>query len=138
MDINISYEHSDFNYDLIVPFIQKSYWGKGRSYENIVQAFSRSFVVGFFSSDGTQIGWARATSDTIYHAYIFDLAIVEEHRGTGLGKKLTLELMSHPELKDVAGWMLATKKHHGMYRKLGFKGVESGRYMSYKKSVANT
>jgi len=133
MEIRTSYDQSEFDYDLIVPFIQQSYWGKGRIRKDILQAFNSSFAIGLFHNNGRQIAWARATSDTVYHAYIFDLAVVEEYRGKGYGKQLVNELMAHPKLIDVSGWMLATELHHDLYRKFGFEDVEQGRYMSLKK-----
>jgi len=133
MDIRISYEPLEFNFDLIVPFIQQSYWGKGRTHQDIVQAFKNSFSVGFFAENGEQIAWARATSDTVYHAYIFDLAVVQEFRGGGYGKQLIKELMAHPSLVNVSSWMLSTKMHHDLYRQFGFEDAEQGRYMSLKR-----
>jgi len=70
---------------------------------------------------------------TVYHAYIFDLAVVQDFRGRGYGKQLVKELMAHPSLINVSGWMLATKIHHDLYRQFGFKDAKQGRYMSLKK-----
>jgi len=133
MEIRVSYDQSEFNFDLIVPFIQQSYWGKGRNHQDIVQAFENSFSIGFFLESGEQIAWARATSDTVYHAYIFDLAVVQKYRGKGYGKQLVTDLMAHPSLIKVSGWMLSTKMHHELYRQFGFADAEQGRYMSLKK-----
>jgi len=134
MQIRISYDQAEFNFDLIVPFTQQSYWGKGRCYQNIVTAFSNSFAIGMFLEDGEQIAWARATSDTVFHAYIFDLVVVEDYRGMGFGKRLVTELMAHPSLTNVSGWMLSTRFHHELYRQFGFKDAEQGRYMALRKS----
>lgn len=133
INIRISHDPAEFKYELIAPFIQNSYWGSGRIQTEIVQAFQNSYVVGFFLPDGNQVAWARATSDTVYHAYIFDLAVVEEFRGNGYGKRLVTELMSHPELRRVSGWMLSTRVHHDLYRQFGFEDATTGRYMTLKK-----
>ena len=132
-EIRISYDQSEFDFDLIVPFIQQSYWGKGRSHKDIVASFKNSFVIGFFLPNETQIAWARVTSDMVYHAYIFDLAVIKEFRGMGYGKKLVTELMVHPELVRVSGWMLSTRMHHKLYRQFGFEDVEHGGCMFLKK-----
>ena len=133
LEIRISYDPSEFDFSIIVPFIQGSYWGQGREQQDIMQSFRSSYSVGFFLPSGKQIAWARATSDTVFHAYIFDLAVVLKHRGKGYGKRLVSELMSHPDLWNVSGWMLSTKKHHDLYRQFGFTDAESGRYMSLKR-----
>jgi len=134
MNIRTSYDQSEFDYDLIVPAIQNSYWGEGRIYSDITCAFENSYNVGYFLQSGGQIAWARATSDTIYHAYIFDLYVLREYRGNGYGKQLVTDLMAHPELTRVSGWMLSTRQHHDLYRQFGFMDAEPKRYMSLKKN----
>ncbi len=133
MDIRTSYSLEDFDFDIIVSETLNSYWGKGRSREDIIKSFKNSYPVGIFLGSGEQIGWARATSDTVYHAYIFDLQVLAEYRGRGLAKRLTKDLMDHPELKSVRGWMLATRDQHHLYRKFGFVDAKPGRYMSLNK-----
>lgn len=133
MKITTSYEFSAFNCDLIIPAIQNSYWGAGRSATGIKRAFQNSFVAGLFIG-AEQVGWARATSDTVYHAFIFDLMVVPEYRGKGIGKRLTRDLMAHPQLTDVSGWMLATRDHHGLYQQFGFSEVEPNRFMTLRNS----
>lgn len=88
-------------------------------------------MAGLFTKE-EQVGWARAASDTVYHAYIMDLMVVPEHRGKGLGKRLTRDLMAHPELTEVTGWMLATRDHHKLYRSFGFSDVEPNRFMTMR------
>lgn len=136
MTIRTGYDVGEFDFDVIVPATQASYWGNGRERNDIIKSFRNSFPVGLFHWQDGQIGWARATSDTVYHAYIYDLQVVPDHRGKGLGKHLVTELMRHPELKDVSGWMLSTRHHHGFYRPLGFEDAEHGRYMVLTKDWA--
>ena len=132
--IQTSYRFEDLDFDVIVPATQVSYWGQGRTREGIIKSFRSSYPVGLYTRDGGQIGWARATSDTVYHAYIFDLQVIPAFRGQGLGRRLSEDLMAHPELANVTGWMLSTRAHHSLYRKLGFTDAEPGRYMSRVRS----
>lgn len=128
-----SYELSEFDFERIVPAIQGSYWGEGRQADGIVAAFRNSYPVGLFLDGDGQIGWARATSDEVYHANIFDLKVVPEFRGQGLGKRLIQDIMAHPKLRDGSSWMLSTRHHHNLYRPFGFKDAEPGRYMAMNK-----
>ena len=132
-ELVVSYDCTTYDFDVIVPFIQQSYWGAGRRRDDIVRAFQHSWTVGLFLPGGQQIGWARATSDTVFHAYIFDLAVIERFRGRGIGRRLVEVLMQHPELTNVTGWMLSTRYHHDLYRTFGFEDAEQGRYMTLKK-----
>ena len=119
MGIRTSYDLDEFDFDIIVPATQGSYWGKGRTREGIVESFKNAFPVGLFHPADGRIDWARATSDIVYHAYIFDLQVVPAYRGRGLGRRLAIDLMNHPELRGVTGWMLSTRAHHHIYRPLG-------------------
>ena len=133
MTLRTSYDLSEFDFDRIVPAIQQSYWGEGRSAEGIKAAFANSFPAGLFHAEDGQIGWVRATSDCVYHAYIFDLIVVPDYRAQGLGKRMTQDIMNHPDLRAVTGWMLSTRYHHDLYRPFGFKDGEPGRYMALKR-----
>ncbi|APX13052.1 GNAT family N-acetyltransferase [Tateyamaria omphalii] len=117
-----------FDFDRIVSAIQDSYWGQGRSDADIRLAFAGSAVVGVFE-DGQQVAVARATTDTVFYAYIFDLIVFESHRGRGLARVLMDALFAHPKLKEVSGWMLSTRDAHGLYTQYGFAPVEPGRTM---------
>ncbi len=136
MTIRTSYDVGEFDFDVIVPATQTSYWGNGRERNDVIKSFRNSFPVGLFHGLEGQVGWARAISDTVYHAHIYDLQVLPAHRGNGLGKRLVTELMGHPELKDVIGWMLSTRCHHDFYRPFGFTDAEQGRYMVLTKEKA--
>ena len=135
MSLSISTDWSTFDLDRVIPFLQASYWGARRTPEDIKRSFAGSYVVGLFD-DGSQIGMARAMSDGVFSAYIYDLFVFEEHRGKGHAHRLLEAIMSHPDLKDVTGWMLATRDAHGLYEEYGFEPVEAGRYMSLTRSGA--
>ena len=83
MNLRISYNVDEFDFDLIVPATQASYRGSSRRRDGIVKSFRNSFSVGLFHPADGQVGWVRATSDTVYHAYIYDLQVVHAHRGEG-------------------------------------------------------
>ena len=134
MPYRTSHDVAEFDFDLIVPATQQSYWGGGRQRDGIIESFHNAFPVGLFDSDGAQVGWARAMSDTVYHAYIYDLQVVPAHRGKGLGRRLATDLMQHPALHNVSSWMLSTRSHHGVYRPLGFEDAVPGRYMVLNKA----
>ena len=77
-----------------------------------------------------QIGLARVVSDYAIFAYLCDVFIHEEYRGRGLGKWLIETVLSHPDLKGLRRWTLATRDAHGLYRQYGFEALtEPERWM---------
>ncbi|MFL4469438.1 GNAT family N-acetyltransferase [Tateyamaria armeniaca] len=128
MTLEIVTDPARLDYDRIIPFVQNSYWGTGRAAADIRRAFAGSAVVGVFE-EGAMLGTARAVTDGVFHAYIYDLFVFEEHRGRGLAHVLMDALFDHPDLRDVAGWMLSTRDAHGLYEKYGFAPIDPGRVM---------
>lgn len=131
--MKVSYDLAEFELDRVIGFIQSSYWGQDRAAEDVLTSLKNSAVVGLFE-DGRQLGMARAVTDSVFHAYIFDLFVFEEFRGRGLSKTLMNSLFEHPELGRVSGWMLSTRDAHGIYERYGFQPVDAGRTMWMKRS----
>jgi N-acetylglutamate synthase-like GNAT family acetyltransferase len=52
-----------------------------------------------------------------------DVFVVPEHRGKGVGKMLTLNILGHPQLQGLRRILLATKDAHGLYAQFGFEAV---------------
>jgi len=80
-------------------------------------------VVGVFSKDEGQIGYARVISDKTRFAYITDVYIEENFRKKGIGQKIINYILAHEELTDVYQWLLITRDAHGVYNKVGFNPV---------------
>lgn len=134
MSYEIVTDPARFDYDRIIPFIQQSYWGAGRSARDIRRAFAGSAVVGVFE-DGRQLAMARAISDGVFHAYVYDLFVFPEFQGRGLAHVLMDALFAHPDLRDVRGWMLSTRDAHGLYEKYGFAPIDPDRVMWMRRDL---
>lgn len=131
--IRTSYDPADFDYPMITDFISHSYWGEGRMAVDIRNSIEHSYPVGLFDGN-RQIAFARAISDCQFSAYVYDLFVVDEYRGRGLARRLMKDLMAHPDLSAVTGWMLSTRDAQGLYEKLGFVRTEFGRTMHLTKA----
>jgi ribosomal protein S18 acetylase RimI-like enzyme len=66
------------------------------------------------------IGFARATSDGIYRATIWDVVIHPDYRGEGLGGKLLQTLLAHPHMNRVERIYLTTTHQQTFYEHMGF------------------
>ncbi|MHC5828416.1 MAG: GNAT family N-acetyltransferase, partial [Nostoc sp.] len=67
------------------------------------------------------IGCARATSDGIYRATIWDVVIHPEYQNHGLGSYLVETVLSHPRMRCVERVYLMTTHQQGFYEKIGFQ-----------------
>lgn len=65
--------------------------------EQLIQAVRASwFVLGAYDGD-TLVGFGRMTSDTIMHAMIYDLIVLPECQGKGIGSQILNRLVEHCE-----------------------------------------
>ena len=125
----ISTDPARLDLDLICDFLVRAYWSTGRPRERTERALANSLVFGMYEGE-RQIGLARVVSDYAIFAYLCDVFIHEEYRGRGLGKWLIETVLSHPDLKGLRRWTLATRDAHGLYRQYGFEALtEPERWM---------
>ncbi len=100
-------------------FVEDSYWAKTRTREQTETAINNSLCFGLYKGEN-QIGFARVVTDFATFAYLGDVFILREFRGTGLSKWLMETIIDHPDLQGLRRWILATKDAHSLYEKSGF------------------
>jgi GNAT superfamily N-acetyltransferase len=125
----ISTDPARIDMDAACDFLRRAYWAKGRPRERTERAFAHSLVFGLYQG-GSQIGLARVVTDYSIVAYLCDVFVHEDYRGQGLGKWLVETVISHPHVKSVRRWLLATDDAHGLYQKYDFKALDhAGNWM---------
>ncbi len=118
--ITVSTDKSKLDLELINSFLPISYWAKERPIEVIKKSIDNSLCFGLYEDD-KQIGFARVTTDFTLFAYLADVFVIESKRGKGYASILLDAIFTHPDLKDIQKWMLATSDAHGLYKKFGFR-----------------
>lgn len=108
-------------YQLQELFNIAAFWAEGRSLEDLQIAIANSQPVISVWHFERLIGFARATSDGIYRATIWDVVIHPDYRGTGLGSKLVETILNHPHVKRVERVYLMTTHQQEFYEKIGFR-----------------
>jgi len=110
----------------ITAMLKNAYWSKGIGIDEVKEGAKHStLVVGSFTKEGTQVGYARVISDKSRFAYILDVYVDENFRRKGIGQAMIKFILNNPELKDVYQWLLITKDAHDVYSKAGFKPLEN-------------
>ena len=119
----ISTDPSRLDLKVIHDFLTQSYWAAGVPVEIVKRSVENSLPFGLYKDD-RQIGFARVITDYATFAYLADVFILEPFRGAGLGKWLVAAIDSHPELKGLRRWMLATRDAHKLYQTTGFESLK--------------
>ncbi|HKH77179.1 MAG TPA: GNAT family N-acetyltransferase [Rubrobacteraceae bacterium] len=118
----ISTDKSRLDLGVVHDFLSTSYWAVGVPLEVVERSIENSLVFGVYGGE-EQVGFARVVTDYATFAYLADVFVLESHRGRGLGKWLIEAVVSHPNLRGLRRWMLATGDAHELYRKYGFAGL---------------
>ena len=98
-----------------------AFWAQERKLEELKIAIANSSPVVSVWDRKRLIGFARATSDGIYRAAIWDVVIHPEYRGFGLGGKLVETVLSHPHVNKVDRVYLTTTHQQSFYKHIGFE-----------------
>ena len=108
---------------------QESYWAAGRPYEVMARSVEHSLVLGLYTAEGAQVGFARLVTDRATFAWLCDVFIDAAHRGRGLGTFLVRAATSHPDVAAIRQVLMA-EPGRSLYRRLGFGDLVSpGRWM---------
>jgi GNAT superfamily N-acetyltransferase len=98
----------------------QAYWARGRSLEAVRQSIEHSLCFAVYEGPEL-VGFARVVTDYTVIAWLLDVLVAEDHRGSGIGKALVAAALTHPGLQNVRRWMLGTRDAHGLYRQYGFR-----------------
>ena len=107
---------------------EQSYWAKGRRrVEQAALNAAAARVVGLYDRGG-QVGFTRtALVSGMSVAYLYDVYVLFDHRGRGLGEELVRETVDRGPFAGHR-WLLDTRDAHEFYAKIGF-GAPSERLM---------
>lgn len=98
-----------------------AFWAKERRAEDLAIALRHSDPV-ISAWDGDRlVGFARATSDRVYRATIWDVVVHPDYQGAGLGRKLVQTVIAHPHVNQVERVYLMTTHQQQFYEKIGFQ-----------------
>lgn len=98
-----------------------AFWARDRKLEDLEIAIANSDPVISVWNEAHLVGFARATSDGVYRATIWDVVIHPNYRGAGLGRKLVQTMLGHPKLYRVERIYLMTTHQQAFYKKIGFE-----------------
>jgi GNAT superfamily N-acetyltransferase len=136
-DYLITTERFRIDLELVHRFLsEEAYWSRGVS-RDVVERSIRNSVNFVLLHGEEQVGFARVVTDYATFAWLADVFVVPGHRGMGLGTWLVETAVSHPDLRGLRRWTLATGDAHGLYAQFGFRQVAVGsRFMVIENAPA--
>lgn len=115
-------------------FNLSAFWAQGRKKEDLEIAIRYSDPVVSVLLQELMVGFARATSDGIYRATIWDVVIHPEYRRARLGRKLVETVLSHPKVNRVERVYLMTTNQQSFYERIGFLPNQTTTMILYNSS----
>jgi GNAT superfamily N-acetyltransferase len=86
----------------------------------MARAVENSLVLGLYSAEGTQVGFARFVTDYATFAWLCDVFVDTEHRDRGLGTFLVDTAVGHPDVRGVRQ-ILAAEPGRSLYARFGYR-----------------
>lgn len=102
-------------------FHSAAFWATDRRTEDLAIALANSNPVVSAWDGDRLIGFARATSDGIYRATIWDVVVHPDYQGAGIGRKLVETVLTHPHVNRVERVYLMTTHQQAFYERIGFQ-----------------
>lgn len=117
-------------------FQTAAFWAQNRTIEDLRVAIAHSNPIVSVWNEDRLIGFARATSDGVYRATIWDVVIHPDYRGSGLGGQLVQTLLAHPHLNRVERVYLMTTHQQRFYERIGFEANPSSTLVLRQENAA--
>jgi ribosomal protein S18 acetylase RimI-like enzyme len=115
-------EISGIDRDALLELFTRNQMG-GRTMEKLYRAFENSYAVCFAFDESQLVGAGRAISDGEYHAGIYDVAVLPEYQGQGVGREIMLSLLGRLNVWRIV--LVADGDNQDFYRKLGFEDFQN-------------
>ena len=87
MNLRLQFDTSNIHWERVAEILQTV----GMAYHDSAThktAFENSYVVVFAFDDDEMIGFGRAISDGAYQAAVYDVAVLPDYQGKGIGKAI--------------------------------------------------
>lgn len=115
-------EERSLDYEQLQALFQvAAFWARDRQIDDLKTAVVHSCPVASVWDGDRLIGFARATSDGVYRATIWDVVVHPDYQGAGLGRKLVETVLMHPHVNRVERVYLMTTKQQAFYERIGFQ-----------------
>ena len=123
MNLHFQYSIENIDWQQVVETLKSVGMGY-RTPEVHLRAFANSEIVVFVFDDDKMIGFGRTISDGEYQAAIYDVAILPEYQGKGIGKMLIKSIIERLPNYNII--LYASPGKEKFYEKDNFRRMKTG------------
>jgi ribosomal protein S18 acetylase RimI-like enzyme len=125
MNIRVIEELSEEQIDELFELYQQEDWTKDRKIDEIRIMLKHCKIIGLVDEATNKlVGFTRIVTDYVYRATVYDVIVLKEYHGKGLGRQLMENIINHPQLKNIERVDLYTgEEKTEFYKKWGFNKV---------------
>jgi len=122
MEVEIRYDSFGTNWEMVTDVLKRAGM---RYYDPDVhrRAFEASHTTVFAYCDGRLIGVGRAISDGCYQAAVYDIAVIPEFQGKGIGKTIIKSILSRLSQCNII--LYASPGKEDFYKTFGFRKMKT-------------
>ncbi|RIN28114.1 GNAT family N-acetyltransferase [Staphylococcus succinus] len=133
MDIVYEYKFNINDVDEMMHVYHSNGW-EGHTQEDIITIFNMSTHVIIAKQDGNVVGFARALSDDVFNAAIYDVVVDVKYQSQGIGKNI-MELMIKRLGELSCIHLISMYSSEKFYESLGFRKLKTGMVMYSNKKL---
>lgn len=122
MDIQFSIDIEKISWEELARIVELAPLGK-KDPKKLELAFRNSLVRCFAYHDGRLIGAGRALSDGVWRASIYDVVVLPEYQGKGIGSQLMRRIIQETNVDVIT--LFAAPGKEAFYSKLGFRKMKT-------------
>lgn len=123
MKIHLSTDSANISWAELARLFELAPLGKKRDPEKLEIAFRNSLLKVFAFHDGKLVGAGRALSDGVWRAAIYDVAVLPEYQGKGIGSTIIRQLVESAHVDVVM--LYAAPGKEAFYERFGFRKMKT-------------
>jgi ribosomal protein S18 acetylase RimI-like enzyme len=119
VEISLSTDIDHISWQDLARLFELAPLGKKRDPEKLETAFRNSLLRVFAFHGSKLVGAGRALSDGVWRAVIYDIAVLPEHQGKGIGSMIIRHLIDAAKVDVIMLYAVPGKSE--FYRRFGFR-----------------
>lgn len=123
MTIHLSTDLANISWVELARLFERALLGKKREPEKLEIAFRNSLLSVFAFDDTTLVGAGRALSDGVWRAAIYDVGVLPEYQGRGIGSTIVQHLVQSANVDVVM--LFAAPGKEAFYERFGFRKMKT-------------